>query len=404
MRLEPFIARRLSHHAGIPVAGIAVGVTVMLMSLAIAGGFKREVSDKVIGFVGDARVLSLTQDQYHKVYPLITDDTLMHTLRAHPDVAHMQTFAVKAGMLKTDDDFLSIQLMGVGEDYDTTFLCRYLVQGRLPHFAQDGRSNELLISRSMARALRLQAGDRVFAYFLGEERIRARRFDVIGIYETHLAEYDKVMAFTDINTVRKLLLWEGDQASGIEVHLREGRETAPVVAALAREINGKPDRIGAHRGIFSAEELVPHTFAWLDVLDANVVMILLLMALIAAFTIVSGLLVEMLEQSQLIGTLTALGASAGQLRGIFRRVGLRIVLKAMLLGDVAGWLIAEGQRRWKVVKLDADTYYLDAVPMQWNWAQFLAVNVAVIILSAAVVYGTSFLLRMKGPASAMRWE
>lgn len=403
MRLESFIAQRLRHRVGIPMAGIAVGIAVMLISIAVVRGFKREVSDKVIGFVGDARVLSMTQDQYHNVYPVITDDTLMSTLRDHPNVAHVQTFAVKAGMLKTNDDFLSMQLMGVGEDYDTTFLHRYLVEGRLPRFSQPA-TNEILLSQRMARALRLRAGDRVFAYFLGEERLRARRFDVAGVYETHLAEYDKVMAFTDIATVRKLLLWDDDQASGVELRMSEGIEPRTVVEDLAWEINTKPDRIGAHRGVFCVQELVPHTFAWLEVLDANVVMILILMVLIAAFTIVSALLVVMLERVQLIGVLSALGASASQLRGIFRRFGLRLVLRAMALGDITSWLIAEAQTRWKVAKLDADIYYLDAVPMQWDWTLFLLVNATVLLIASLVVYGTSFLMRMKGPAGAMRWD
>lgn len=403
MRFEPLIARRLRHHATIPVAGIAVGLVVMLLSIAIVHGFKREVAGKIVGFVSHARVLSLTQDQYHTVYPVVCDDTLMRTLRDDPAVTHLQSFAVKAGMLKTQDDFLSIQLMGVGDDYDTTFLHRYLQQGRLPHFAQKA-TNELLISGRVARTLHLQTGDRIFAYFLGDERLRARRFDVVGIYETHLAEYDKVMTFTDIATLRQLLRYDDDQASGIELHIAPGQDPQRVCDRLSAQITPLPDRVGAHRGIFSAQELVPHTFAWLDVLDANVVMILILMTIIAAFTTVSGLLVVMLERTQLIGQLTALGATAAQLRGIFRRFGLRIVLQAMIIGDLAAAALCYIQYHWKPVKLDADTYYLDAVPVQWDWTLFLTVNVATLLLAAIVVYGTSFLMRMKGPAYALRWE
>lgn len=403
MRLEPLIARRISGKTTIPATAIAVGMVVMLLSIAIVRGFQQEVSSKVAGFVGDIRVVSLTQDEHRVVYPVLLDDSLFDLLRQTPGVEHLQPFAVKAGMLKTDDDFLATQFMGIGADYDTTFLSRYLIDGRMPQ-REETDAPELLLSQYIARTLRLNVGDKVFAYFFTDQRLRARRMQVVGIYQTHLSDYDQVMCFTDIATVQKLHGWQVSQVSGIDLRLREdidrpafAEELHPLVYALA-------DSLGAHRGAFSVEQLVPHTFAWLDVLDANVVMILVLMLLIAGFTIVSGLLVVMLERVQLIGLLSALGASGRQLRGIFRRFGLRLVGKAMVIGDVLALGLAFAQMQWRIVKLDAETYYLDAVPISWSWPLFVLVNVGVLVVAGLVVFGTSFLVRRGSPAQALRWE
>ena len=403
MRLEPLIARRISGRTAIPAAAIAVGMVVMLLSIAIVRGFQQEVSGKVSGFVGDVRVVSLTQDPHRVVYPVILDDSLSSLLESTPGVAHIQPFVVKAGMLKTEEDFLATQFMGVGADYDTTFLCRYLVDGRMPR-SETTESPELLLSQYIARTLRLHVGDKVFAYFFTEKRLRARRMRVVGIYQTHLSDYDQVMCFTDIATVRQLHGWRSDQVSGLDLRLQEGLDRRAFAEDLHARVYALADSIGAHRGAFSVEQLVPHTFAWLDVLDANVAMILVLMVLIASFTIVSGLLVVMLERVGLIGLLSALGASRSQLRGIFRRFGLRLVGRAMLIGDVVAMGLAYVQMRWHVVALDAETYYLDAVPISWSWPLFVIVNVGVLLVGGLVVYGTSFLVRRGSPAQALRWE
>lgn len=413
MRLEPLIARRISAHTAIPMAGIAVGMVVMLLSIAVVRGFKQEVAGKVVGFVGDVRIISLTQDYDHVVYPVLVDDSLLATIRTLPTLEHMQPFAVKAGMLKTDDDFLAIQLMGIGDDYDTTFLHRYLVDGSLQPLlpgreasseGEGGGGSRILLSQRIASTLRLNVGDRVFAYFLGDERLRARRMEIVGIYETHLAEYDKVMCFTDLHTIQRLQHWDSLQFSGIDIRLTPGADRFAAADQLGIALLTLPDSIGAKRGAFSAEQLVPHTFAWLDVLDANVVMILILMVLIAAFTIVSGLLVVMLERVQLIGLLAALGAGGAQLRGIFRRFGLHLVLRAMLLGDAVALVLCFVQMRWHPLSLDAETYYLDAVPVSWSWPLFLLVNAGVLLISALVVYLTAHLMHMKSPATTLRWE
>ena len=415
MSFELFIARRIygdktegprfSRPAvRIAIAGIAIGLIVMIVSVAVVLGFKREVSGKVIGFGSHAQILSLTQDQNYVIYPVVTNDSLKEVVKKTKGVKHIQEFAGIAGMLKTDEDFRGIQLKGIGEDYDLSFLKHYLTEGEIPQFSADQSSNNILISKRIAKELHLKNEDKVFAYFFVNGNIRARRFIIKGIYETHLAEYDKVMCFTDIRTVRKLNGWEKDQSSGLEIEVRDFRQVDAVVTQLVEKVNHTPDRIGAMRGAFSIRDIAPHIFAWLDVLDMNVVMILILMMAIGGFTVISGLLIVMLERINMIGILKALGATNMQVRRIFQHFAVMLVGKAIIIGDMIALILCFAQKKFNFIKLDADTYYIDSVPIEFNWLFFLLINFGVLLISALIIFGSSFLMSIKGPATTIRWE
>ncbi len=415
MSLELFIARRIygdktegqrfSRPAvRIAMAGIAIGLIVMTISVAVVMGFKREVSGKVIGFGSHAQILSLTQDQNYVIYPVVTNDSLLRIVSHTPGVKHVQQFATISSMLKTNDDFRGIQLKGIGEDYDTHFLQQYLTEGTIPTFSSKQSSNNILISRRIANELQLKIEDKVFAYFFVNGNIRARRFIVAGIYETHLAEYDKAMCFTDIRTVRKLNGWEPDESSGLEITAHRFDLVDDVVARLVDQVNHTPDRVGAMRGAFSIRDIAPHIFAWLEVLDMNVMMILILMMAIGSFTVVSGLLIVMLERISMIGILKALGATNMQVRRIFQHFAVMLVGKAILIGDIVALALCLLQKHLNLVKLDADTYYIDSVPIQLHWLPILLINLAVLSISAIVIFASSFLVSIKGPANTIRWE
>jgi lipoprotein-releasing system permease protein len=286
MKLESFIARRIyGHNDGkrytrsaslIAIFGIAVGLVVMLLSVAIVRGFKHEVAGKVMGFGSQLQVLSITQNANYEVLPVVTNDSMLRVIRNTEGVAHAQLFASKTGLFKTSEDFCGMQFRGVGEDYDTTFLHKYLVEGQLPRFSSTQSSNQVLISEITAKLLNLQVGQRVFAYFYSEGGLRARRFTVSGIYNTHLTDYDRQTCFTDIRTVRRLNNWEADESSGVEMTKDEGVVSADLSRTLNQALGHRPDRSGAQCAVFTTEELAPGLFAWLDVLDVNVAMILLL--------------------------------------------------------------------------------------------------------------------------------
>ena len=415
MGFELFIARRIYGEKGkekrfsrpavqIALAGIAIGIAVMLISVFVVLGFQREVTGKVIGFGAHAQLLSLSVDENGMICPVVTNDSLLEAVRKEDGVERLQVYATKQGMLKTDEDFIGVQIKGVGEDYDLSFYSHYMVEGELPAFSADSSSNQLVISRKIANDLHLKCNDRVFAYFIGNNSIRARRFTVCGIYETHLAEFDKVTCLTDLRTIRRLNNWEADESTGVEIFCTDFQRCDEVAASLARKINRTVDRIGAMRAVFSIREIVPHIFSWLDVLDMNVVMIVVLMMIIGGFTTVSGLLIVMLERIQMIGILKALGATDGMVRRIFRHFSVMLVGKGMLIGDAAALLLCYLQQRFALVHLDPETYYIDTVPIQFNWLFFIMVNVAVLLISSLIIFGSSYLMGIQKPAQTIRWE
>jgi lipoprotein-releasing system permease protein len=254
--------------------------------------------------------------------------------------------------------------------------------------------------------MRLDVGKSVYVYFINEQSqsIRARKFSIVGIYQTHLEEYDKITCFTDIYTVRKLNNWEPDQSTGVEIMVANPEEADQIVDHLAADEKFLFDSRGYERGIYKIQDLSPHIFAWLDVLDMNVVMILVLMLAIGGFTVMAGLLIVMLDRIQMIGILKSLGASNLTIRKIFSNSAVMIVGKGIVLGDIVGLGLCFLQRYASVVKLDPATYYIDTVPVELNWFYILLVNIGVLVISSVIIFGSSFLMSIKGPSTTMRWE
>ena len=425
MNFPLFIARRIysgrdSSHAvsqpaiRIALAGIVTGLAVMIVSICVVMGFKHEVASKVIGFGSHIQVVSLTQDQYMQRMPILTTDSLEQVVAHSADdllpggvaspISHVQRYAIKMGMLKTDDDFLGLQFKGAGEDYDTTFFASYMVDGRLPRFSSTEASNDLMISRRTADDLGLSVGDRVFAYFVGNDDMRARRFTVCGIFETNLSEYDRSVVLTDIYTIRKLNGWDADQSSGFEVQLTDFDHLDAVTDCLLEQVGHTIDGAGCTYGVFNIRELAPNIFSWLGVLDVNVIMILVLMICVASFTVASGLLIIMLERIQMIGVLKALGATNNAVRKVFVDFAIMLVGRGMIWGNIIGLALCWLQSRFHLVSLDASVYYIDSVPIRFNWILIIAVNIITLVISSVVIFGSSYLMGISRPARTMRFE
>lgn len=415
MSFEFFIARRIfadraadGEHFSRPAVriamfGVAVGMMVMLISLAVVLGFKREVSSKVMGFGSHIQMVSLTQNQRYEILPVLTNDTLLHAVKSVPGIKHVQMFANKLGVLKTDDDFCGLNFKGIGEDYDTEFLKSCLVEGEMPQFSSEVSSNQIVISRKVASDLGVEAGDRIFAYFMGEEEMRARRLTIAGVFETHMNDYDENYVITDIYTVRRLNNWEKDESSGLEITVHNFDKVEELTRQLQQFCRGT-DRNGVTYGVFSIKTIAEHTFAWLSVLDMNVTMILVLMMLVSAFTVASGLLIIMLERINMIGTLKVLGATNGIVRKIFSNFSIMLVGRGLLLGNAVGLLLCWLQQEYRLVKLDASVYYIDAVPIAFDWLFILAVNVLTVLVATLVIWGSSHLISLGKPSDTIRFE
>lgn len=383
--------------------GVAIGVAVMLISLAVVLGFKHEVSSKVIGFGSHIQVLSLTQNQNYEMMPVLTNDTLIRKVKKVQGVGRIQKFATKIGILKTEEDFRGLTFKGVGEDYDLSFFQSCLTSGKMPKFSAKEASNEILLSQKVAGDLGVKVDDKIFAYFMGEESMRARRFKVAGIFATNMNDYDKNYVITDIYTVRKLNGWDEEMSSGLEVTVNDFDRVEELTNKL-QFIHKDTDRNGVTYGVFSIKDIAAHTFAWLSVLDMNVVMILVLMILVSAFTVVSGLLIIMLERINMIGTLKVLGATNVSVRKIFIQFSVMLVGQGLLWGNVIGLLLCWIQQKFHLISLDATVYYIDSVPIQFNWWLILAINMATLLISTFVIWGSSHLISIGKPSETIRYE
>ena len=412
--MESFIARRLyqseqgSRKVSRPAvliaqAGVALGLAVMLLTIAVSFGFKHEVREKAVGFSAHLHISNYESAQEYEALPVAADTALLHTLRSMRGVEYVQRYVTKPGVFRTDDNFMGYVLKGVGEDYDLSFYAQYLREGVLPQFSDSVASGEVLISRVIADKLQLRVGDRVDSYFL-QGTMRARRYTIAGIYETGFSDYDRLFVITDLKAVQTLNRWEADQVAGIEVQLSDFGKVEDMSWELSTILDRTEDKYGEEYLVQSVTDINPGLFAWLDVLDMNVWLILALMIGVAAFTMISGLLILIIERTQFIGILKALGASDASVRKAFLYLAMLIIGKGMLWGNIVGLGLCAIQKLTHVIPLDPANYYLDCVPIEFNWIFIIAVNVAMFVLSVLVLIVPSHLISRIYPTKAMRFE
>lgn len=387
----------------IAMAGIAIGLAVMIISVAVVIGFKHQVRDKVVGLSSDILVTSMDEAQSYQTTPVVGNDSLLHVLEAVPAVSHVQRYATKPGMIMTSDNFQGMVLKGVAQEYDTRFLKKHLVKGEVPSFSDSTASNKVVISQTIADRLSLTVGDKLYTYYL-EDNIRARRLTVAGIYQTNFSAYDDLFLITDLYTVTRLNNWEREQVGGIEVEVEDYGLLEQVNEHIRELLNEKSDRYGSVYYSRTVEEVYPQIFAWLDLLDVNVWVILILMVGVAGFTMISGLLIIILERTNMIGILKALGADNTSVRKVFLSFSVLLIRKGMLWGNIVALLFCVLQYYFKIIKLDPATYYVDAVPIELNVGIWLLLNIATLMVSVLMLVGPSYLVSRIHPARSIRFE
>lgn len=415
MHFPLFIAKRLYSEQGdkrkvsrpaihIATAGVAIGLAVMIISVCVVLGFKHTIRDKVIGFGSHIQVADFLTLQQMEQYPIVIDDSMIDVLKHVPDVAHVQRFAMKEGILKTDSDFLGVAFKGVGPDFDSTFIHNNMVEGSIPPFSDSVSHNKILVSQLMADKLHLKSGQRIFAYFFDNNGVRTRRFTIAGIYQTNLKKYDETIVFTDLYTAVKLNGWESDQASGAELSVNNFDNLDMVESRVISKVKGTVDHYGETYSSATIKELNPQIFQWLDLMDLNVWIILALMLIVAGVTMISGLLIIILERTSMIGILKALGARNKTIRHTFMWFAVFIIGKGMLIGNVLSLGLLALQQAFGIIKLDAQTYYVSTVPVEINALYIVALNVATLLISVFMLVAPSYLISHIHPAKSMRYE
>lgn len=388
----------------IATAGVAIGLAVMIVSVSVVLGFKHTIRDKVIGFGSHITVTNFLALQDDRPYPISMNDSIMEAIKSIDGIKHVQRYAMKQGILKTENDFMGVMFKGVAEDYDTTFIHDNLMEGAVPKFSSEAGSNKILISKTNADKLGLKSGDRVFAYFINGNDVRARRFNVAGIYQTNLTKFDNAICFCDLYTAVKLNNWEKDQASGAEITVDNYDRLATVEKTIVKRVNRTTDRHGETYSSATVEQLNPQIFTWLDLLDLNVWIILALMVCVAGITMISGLLIIILERTNMIGVMKALGARNRTIRHTFLWFAVFIIGKGMLWGNVIGIGLTALQYFTGMVSLDPTTYYVNTVPVEFDMPLIATINIATLIVCVAALIAPSHLVSFIHPAKSMRYE
>ena len=388
----------------IATAGVAIGLAVMIVSVCVVLGFKHTIQAKVIGFGSHIQVTNFVSQTEAEQYPIAASDSMMSVIRSISGVRHVERFVYQQGILKTDSNFLGIVLKGVGSEWDSTFIHDNMVSGSIPHFSDASSSNKILISQNIANKLNLKQGQRVFAYFIDNSGVRVRRFTIQGIYQTNLSQYDSYMCFTDIYTTVRLNGWKPNQVSGMEVTVNDFNNVDNVERQFIKRVNKRQDRYGETYTSQTIKEINPQIFRWLDLLDMNVWIILALMTAVAGVTMISGLLIIILERTTMIGILKALGARNKTIRHIFLWFAKFIIGKGLIIGNAIGIGVCLLQKQLGIVKLNPATYYVSTVPIEFNLPLLAILNVATLLVSVIVLIGPSYLISHIHPAKSMKYE
>ena len=356
----------------IAIFGVAVGLAVMILSVAVVFGFKDEISSKVIGFGSHLTIYNTAPAEIGESSPIIVDDEL-------------------------------VKGKGINSTYSTDFVSSHIIEGQLPDYSKKGTENEIVISKSIANDLKLKVGDKLFAYFF-ENGLRARRFKVAAIYRTDLSQFDKVLVFANDKTVRNLCKWDDKHAYGVEITVKDFSKLNETSFHIAKFISKYNIEHNTSYVSFTVKELFPQIFDWLNLLNINIWVILILMLAVAGVTIVSGLLILILERTSTIALLKTLGATNTLVRKVFINLAVIILLKGMVAGNVLGLLLAFLQKEFNIVHLNPESYYIDSVPVEFDLTAIILINIVTFIVSTLALVLPSYLVARIHPSKVLRFE
>ena len=413
MSLEYFIAKRIHFQQGkknvsrpavrIATIGIALGLAVMLISVAVVIGFKNEIRNKTIGFGGHIQISNFDNNNTYETNPIKVDKALIKRITAIDGVTHVQRFATKPGIIKTDTEFQGIVIKGIDAGFNWNFFKSNLVEGKILDVSGNIPSNQVVISKYLANLLGLKLGDSFYTYFI-QEQIRARKFKIVGIYSTNFIEYDKLFILADMRQVQTLNDWSPESFSGLEVQINDFNRIDEVGDMVYDATANKFNKDGNSYTTQTIKQLNPQIFSWLSLLDMNVWVILILMLAVAGFNMISGLLILILERTNMIGILKSMGATNWSVRKIFLYHSAFLIGKGMLWGNVIGLSLCAIQYFTGVIPLDPQAYYVATVPICFNWLYILLLNVGTLIASLLMMIGPSYLITKISPAKIIRYE
>lgn len=411
MNLELLIARRLLKGDGkkavsvpivrIAMIGIVLGMCVILLSVFIITGFKKEITDKLSGFAAHLNIVNYDNNVSFSGSAIVMTDSLLGGIRSVDGVKRAYVYVTKPAILKSKSEIHGVVFKGVDSLYNADFFRQSLQAGAMPDYHTAEASNEILLSATIAGLLDLQAGDKVNAHFV-QDPPRIRVFTVKGVYNTGFKEYDDIMVVCDMRHLQRLNDWQKGELSGVAIELQDIERTEEVADKIDVLLPWEDD--GSFYKIKTLQDQVPQVFEWLGLLNTNVWVILVLIILVAGFNMVSGLLILILDKASLIGVLKALGYRDVKLRKLFLYVAAGLIGKGMLWGNVLALLIAWVQDQFRVIKLDPVSYYMDAVPINIDWLYIILLNVGVLAISVLMLIIPTMLIASVKPIKIIQFD
>jgi lipoprotein-releasing system permease protein len=396
----------------IGITGIALGVAVMIMTMTVVTGFQKQIIEKITTFTSHLQINDYDPNQSLEPNPITFEKNLLDKIKATDNVKHIQSFATKNGILKTKTENEGIILKGVSDDYDWSYLKPYTIEGNTLSIHKDSINKDIFISQTLANKLHLKLNQKLLVYFMTKKKLidttfngqnyieyepRVKDFYIKGIFNTGFSDFDKNLVFVDLKQIQKLNYWNENEVAGYEVYLKDFNLLEPSI----ENIN---DIIGYDYTVESVKQLQSSIFSWLDMIDVNAVIIITLMVLVAAINMISALLILILERTNLVGILKALGLANTSVRNIFFNISLHLLIKGLLFGNLIGIGFCLLQMRFKFLTLNPETYYLDAVPINLSIIHVLLINVGTIITCLVMMFLPTLILNKITPIKAIRFS
>jgi len=406
LNTEYFIARRILSHdkanfsrpiVRIAILSIAVGLTVMFVAIAILTGFQKQIMEKVIGFGAHIQIARYDENASTEAKPISRRQEFLPYLEKIKGVKHIQTYATKAGIIKTKDQIQGIILKGIGTDFDPSFFIHKIVQGRMIKLSDTGKTNEILISKNLSDLLKIKLNDDLRMYFISGINMLGRKFNVTGIYETGLEDFDKIYVLCDIRHIQRLNNWQADEVGGFEITLDDFSKLDRIGKYVYK-------RIGFSLDAKTIKQLYPQIFDWLDLQDINVLIILILMILVAGITMISTLLILILDRTNMIGILKALGMTNTNVRKIFLMKAAYIIGQGLFWGNVIGLGLCLLQQHFGLITLPQESYYVSVVPINLDPMNILLLNSCTLGICFLMLIIPSYIIARISPVKAIRFS
>ena len=387
----------------IAVAGIALGLAVMIISVAVVAGFKAEIRNKVFGFGSHLQIINYDDNYSYETNPIKQDQVFIPAVKKIKGVTHVQVFATKPGIIKTKENIQGIILKGIGPDFDWRFFDDYMVSGKHFTLSDTVKSNEVVISQKLASLLDLKTGDNLCMYFI-QNPPRMRKFKISGIYQTYLEEFDKMFVLADIRHIQKLNDWDENMVTGFEITIDDFDNLNPIADKVFEEAGTQIQPDGSKLRVQTIVEKYPYIFDWIGLFNTNLWVILVLMVLVAGFNMVSGLLIMILERTNMIGILKAMGAKDVSVRSIFMYNGIFLISRGLLWGNVLGIGLCLIQYYYRIFTLDQASYYIDYVPVYINVYQIILLNIGAMVVTLLMLLLPSFVITRITPIKAIKFN